>query len=217
MNLTDILKRRYATKKFDSSKKISSEDFQQIKAALRLSPSSVNSQPWHFFIAQTDAAKQRFMCATQPPYNANHSKILDASHVILFCVKTDLQYEYLETITKQEQKDGRFPTQEAMQAALGVRKFYADLHLIDKQDVQCWMQNQVYLNIGNLLLSAAILGIDAVPIEGVDLNALDLEFSLNSQKLTAVAVVALGYGAEDDFNAALPKSRLPEESLITFL
>jgi len=68
-----------------------------------------------------------------------------------------------------------------------------------------------------MTLSAGALGIDAVPIEGVDLDVLNQVFDLLSQGLKAVAVVALGYQAEDDFNAQLPKSRLPEEELFTCL
>ncbi len=217
MNLIDVVQSRYATKKFDPSKTINDADFEQIKALLRFSPSSVNSQPWHFIIADSATGKQRLAKAAQGPYNANEAKILDASHVILFCAKTEMSDEYIQKITDQEGLDGRFPKPEAKELALKVRGFYADLHRKEWNDTQCWMQKQVYLNIGNILLGAGVLGIDAVPIEGVDLEVLNREFELPEKGLSAVAVVALGYHAADDFNASLPKSRLPEAELFTLI
>lgn len=217
MNLTEILNARYATKKFDPNKRISDAKFAQIKALLRLSPSSVNLQPWHFLIAESDEGKARLAKGAEGQYAANNAKILNASHVVLFCAKTDLSDEYLEKILEQEASDGRIPTPEGKATVKKTRAFYADLHRKTFSDTQCWMQNQVYLNIGNLLLGAGVLGIDAVPIEGVDLATMNEEFNLTSKGLTALAVVALGYASKDDFNAQLPKSRFSEEALFTFL
>lgn len=217
MNIVEVAKARYATKKFDASKRISNEDFSQVKALLRLSPSSINSQPWHFIIADSTEGKQKIAKGAEGAYSANNPKILDASHVVLFCAKTEISDDYLQKITNQEELDGRFPKPEGKALALKVRGFYTDLHRQDWNDVECWIQKQVYLNIGTILLGAGTLGIDAVPIEGVDLDVLNQVFDLPSQALTAVAVVALGYQAEDDFNAQLPKSRLPEDELFTCL
>jgi len=217
MNLETLLHRRYATKKFDANQRLTDEQLTQIKLLLRLSPSSINSQPWHFVIANSEAGKSRIAKGAEGAYAANHPKIMDASHVVLFCAKTDISDDYLQKVTDQEDKDGRFPKPEAKEMALKVRSFYADVHRKEWDDVACWTQKQVYLNIGNLLLGAAMLGVDAVPIEGVDLDALNQEFDLSVQGLTAVAVVALGFHAEDDFNAQLPKSRFDEKDLFTFL
>jgi len=217
MNLVDIANARYATKKFDADKRISESDFAQIKTLLRLSPSSINSQPWHFIIASSNEGKQRLAKGAEGTYAANQPKILQASHVILFCAKNTISDDYLVHITEQEAEDERFPTPEAKEMALKVRGFYTDLHRKEWNDVPCWTQKQVYLNIGNTLLAAAVLGIDAVPIEGVDLAILDKEFGLQEKGFTSVAVVALGYHAADDANATLPKSRLPESELFTTL
>lgn len=217
MNIVEFAKARYATKKFDPAKKIANKDFTKIKELLRFSPSSVNSQPWHFYIAESQKGKQRLTVATQPPYAANEPKILDASHVVLFCAKTDISDEYLQSVTDKEDADGRFYTEDAKALAMQVRRFYADLHREDLDDVADWAQKQVYLNIGTLLLASATLGIDAVPIEGVDLQKLNQEFALADKGLSAVALVALGYRAEDDFNATLPKSRLSEDLIFSMI
>lgn len=217
MNILDVLQQRYATKKFAADKKISKGDFDKIKALLRYSPSSINSQPWHFIIADNDSAKTHFSLAAHGPYQANESKIKDASHVVLFCAKTDIDTEYLKKVTDQEDMDGRFATLEAKQQAIQVRQFYLDLHKAEPNDVEYWSQNQVYMNWGTVLLGAGMLGIDAVPIEGVDLAWLNNEFKLIEKGFTALGMLALGYRAEDDFNAKLPKSRLPDDDIFTFL
>jgi nitroreductase/dihydropteridine reductase len=217
MNLIEIAKSRYATKKFDASRRITDELFEQIKGLLRFSPSSVNSQPWHFVIADKPETKNRMSKGTQGVYSANEPKVLDASHVILFCVKTEINDDYLLHLLENEDKDGRFPNPESKEMVKKVRDFYADLHRKELNDVPSWLEKQVYLNLGTVLLGAGVLGLDAVPIEGVDVDLLNEEFGLSEQGYRAVALMALGYRAEDDFNATLPKSRLAEDEIFTVL
>ena len=217
MDLMEVMQRRYATKKFDPTKRILDSDFEQIKTLLRFSPSSVNSQPWHFIIAQTPQAKKRISKGTQGVYIANEAKVLDASHVILFCSKTDMSDEYLSDLLESEDKSGRFTQPESKQSVQKVRAFYADLHRVTLDDTQAWMEKQVYLNMGTVLLGAGMLGIDAVPIEGLDIAQLNQEFELTEKGLTAVAVIALGYRDKDDFNADLPKSRWSADKTMLIL
>ena len=217
MNLIDVAERRYATKVFESNKIIPDEVFTQIKALLRLSPSSVNSQPWHFIIAKSADAKKRLSRGTQGRFSSNESKVLNASHVILFCAKTQIDDAYLEQLLANEEKDGRFPETAAKDMVKNVRAMYVNMHRYELKDAQHWMEKQLYLNMGTILLAAGVLGVDAVPIEGCDANELNEEFGLLQKGYTAVAMIALGYHSEDDFNAVLPKSRFPEDELFTEL
>ena len=214
MNLIDVLEKRYATKEFDTDKKIPAQDIEQIKALLQLSPNSVNLQPWHFLIAETEQGKQRVAKSTEAfPFNT--SKVLEASHVVVFCSKTGVDDAYLAHVLAKEEADGRYPDPEFKDMMDGARKMFIDIHRYDYKDLPHWMEKQVYLNIGNLLLGAAILGIDALPMEGLDMKVLDQEFGLREQGLTAVCGVALGYRKNSDFNADLPKSRLAQTELFT--
>lgn len=217
MNLTEIANFRYSTKEFIADKKISDEDFQQIKSLMRMSASSVNAQPWHFIIANTDEGKSRISKGTQGMFIFNEAKVLNASHVILFCVKTDLTDDYLEHLLDVEDQDGRYAAQEHKDMMAGGRKLFADIHRNDLNDVRHWNEKQLYLNMGTVLLGAASLGIDAVPMEGIDAAALDAEFGLSEKGLAASAIISLGYRTETDFNADLPKSRLPEDEIFTVL
>lgn len=214
-NITEAMNWRYSTKEFDANKKISEADFQSLKDILRLSPSSTNIQPWHFVIADDEAGKARIAKGTEGMFEFNTAKVKDASHVIIFCSRIYADDEFLHEVLDKEEVDGRFAEPKSKEQMHQVRKMFLDIRRYEQKDEPHWLVEQVYLNMGALLLGAATLGIDAVPMEGADLKALDEEFDLRSKGYTAVAVIALGYRSEDDFNANLPKSRLSEASIIT--
>ena len=219
MKVTDILNWRYSTKEFDTTKKISDEDFEQVKALLQMSASSTNIQPWHFIVASTEEGKTRVAKGTQGFYGFNTQKVMDASHLIVLCAKTEVDDTYMQHLLEVEDKAGRYPNDEIKQMVYGARNLFANMHKYELKDQQHWMEKQVYLNMGNLLLGAAVLKIDALPMEGIDLKALDEEFSLREKGFTAVAVISLGYRKDSDFNTPdkTPKSRLPQEEILTLI
>lgn len=218
MQLIEALQRRYATKAFDSTKKLPNVVIEQLFALLRLSPSSTNIQPWHFVVASTEEGKARLAKGAGGSYSYNKSKILDASHVVLFCARTQIDDEHLQKVLAAEERDGRFTAKpEVKAAAHNTRLAYLNEHKFIKKDVPHWLEKQIYLNLGGFLLGAGLLGIDAVPMEGIDQALLDAEFDLNERDLTAVTAVALGYRADTDFNAGLPKSRLAADDIFTLI
>lgn len=219
MNIQEVLNWRYSTKDFDPSKKISNEDFEIIKTILRMSPSSTNLQPWHFVIASTEEGKKQMAKGAQGFFSFNEAKILKASHVVLFCSRITADDDYMQHVLEVEDKDGRFPNEQVKQGMNGGRNAFANIHKYDLKDLPHWMEKQVYLNIGNFLLGVATLGIDAVPMEGIDVKALDEEFGLREKGFTAITAVAIGYRSETDFNSTekTPKSRLPEKETITMI
>ena len=217
MNLKDVALSRYSTKEFDPAKKIPAEQFDHIKSLLRFSPSSVNSQPWHFIIADTPQGRERVSKSTQGMFAFNNDKVLNSSHVIVFCVKTDISDEYLERLLQAEEEDKRFVDPAVKETSKAGRATFVGIHRDQLKDADQWMEKQVYLNMGTILLGAGALGIDAVPIEGLDVQVVNEEFGLLDKGYRAVALVALGYRDENDFNAALPKSRLPEGEIFTEL
>lgn len=206
---------RYSTKVFDPSKKISGENFIKIKEILRMSPSSTNIQPWHFVIADDDAGKARIAKCTEEAHFFNTAKVMDASHVVVFCTRIHADDEYLQRVLDKEEEDGRFSEAQFKEQMHEVRKLFLNLHRHEFKDELHWLGKQVYLNMGAALLGAGLLGIDSVAMEGVDLSALDEEFDLRRKGYSAVAVVSFGYRKSDDFNANLPKSRLAEEVIFS--
>lgn len=217
MNLTTIINRRYSTKFFDPTKKITVEEFEQLKSLLQMSPSSVNIQPWHFVIASTEEGKKRMAKGVQGNYKFNENKILNASHVVLFCSKTNIDEAYKNKIAEWEAMAGRFPNEQIEQMTKDGRTLFSNIHKEILKDEQHWLEKQVYLNIGQFLLGAAVLGIDACPMEGIDIKILNEEFGLIEKGLTATIAVSLGFKTESDFNDPnkTPKSRLPFDEIIT--
>lgn len=209
MDIISVAKKRHSAKAFDSSRKLTAEQAENLKTLLQYSPSSTNSQPWHFIVASTDAGKARIAKSTAEGYAFNERKILDASHVVVFCAKTAMDDAWLEKVLNQEDADGRFATPEAKAGNGKGRVFFADLHRKQLKDDDQWMQKQVYLNVGNFLLGVGAMGLDAVPIEGFDAAVLDAEFGLKEKGYSSLVIVPVGYHSAEDFNASLPKSRLP--------
>jgi len=217
MKLNEALKYRYSTKKFDSEKKITQSDMQEIKDLLRLSPSSVNSQPWHFIIAESKEAKERISKSTGGFYAFNKEKVLDASAVVVFLSKKEMDDEHLSKLTAQEDKDGRFMNEEIKLQNDAGRKAFNNIHKKDLKDDYLWLEKQVYLNLGSFLIGLGVMGIDSVPMEGFDAKILSEEFDLDIKGLTPLVLVPIGYRSEEDYNANLNKSRLPEEDIFTLI
>ncbi|AOE85148.1 oxygen-insensitive NAD(P)H nitroreductase [Pseudomonas sp. TCU-HL1] len=217
MNPASLASQRYTTKAYDPSQRVPQATIDELLVLLRQAPSSVNSQPWHFVVARTDEGKARLAKGTQGAYAYNQPKVMDASHVILICARTDMTDAHLTQVLKQEEQDGRFRDGEARAGQDRTRQGYVNLHRYERKDLQHWMEKQAYLALGTLLLGAAALGVDATPMEGFDPQQLDVELGLREQGYTSVVLVALGRRSEKDFNAALPKSRLPAECVITTL
>ncbi|EIQ3775845.1 oxygen-insensitive NAD(P)H nitroreductase [Salmonella enterica] len=215
MDIVSVALQRYSTKAFDPSKKLTAEEADKIKTLLQYSPSSTNSQPWHFIVASTEEGKARVAKSAAGNYTFNERKMLDAYHVVVFCAKTAMDDAWLERVVDQEDADGRFATPEAKAANDKGRRFFADMHRVSLKDDHQWMAKQVYLNVGNFLLGVAAMGLDAVPIEGFDAEVLDAEFGLKEKGYTSLVVVPVGHHSVEDFNAGLPKSRLPLETTLT--
>lgn len=214
MNIATISEKRYTTKAYDASKKISEEKLQQIYTLLRNSPSSVNSQPWHFIVVSSDETKTKILPAFS---DFNQARVANASQAIIFCAKTPLDEEHLQSLLAQEQKDGRYANEEAKAAQDKGRHYFVNLNSSTPKDQRVWEEKQIYIALGTLLLGAATLEINATPIEGFDTAKLDEILNLSSKGLASVVVACIGYHSEDDFNAKLPKSRLPAEQIFTFI
>ena len=214
MELLEALNARYSTKEFDTSKKISDDNLKIIEQLLQLAPSSTNIQPWHFIVATTDDGKKRIAKGTEGFYSFNEHKVLDAPAVIVFSTRNDINHEFLAHLLEKEDQDGRFPKNIGKDETDAARRLFVDIHKFDYKDLQHWAEKQVYLNFGSFLLGVAELGMDAIPMEGLNMKVLDEEFGLRDKGFTSTLVVAVGYRKDSDFNSSLPKSRLAIEDII---
>ncbi len=217
MDLLSILQQRYSTKAYDSSKKIPQAQFEELLALIRLTPSSINIQPWHFMIAVEQSAKQRIAESLIGNYAYNASKVLDSSHTLVFCSKTDIDETYLQQLNNQENLDGRFKDLASQQQRHQSLQNYVQHYHQSQGDISRWTENQTFIALGQLLTTAALKGIDATPIGGFNAEILSQQLKLDTLGLKPSVIVALGYRSDSDFNAKLPKSRLDESEIFSYI
>lgn len=215
-DISNYVKTRYTAKKYDPNKKISAENIKKIKEMLRLAPSSTNSQPWHFIITSSKEEKEKIAKSTKN-YPFNTKAILDASHVIVFCSRNEIDEKYLRKVLEQEDQDGRYNKHPEMKEKMHAgRSGFVNLHKDRFKDLPHWVDKQVYLNSGAFLLGVAALGIDATAMEGFDMEILDEEFNLKEKGYRSILVIPIGYhNPETDSNAKRPKSRLKLSEVLT--
>lgn len=214
-DIASLARLRYTTKAFNPERRIPEAQIEQLCELLRNAPSSVNAQPWHFVIASSPEARARVGRAIQDRFLFNDAKVRNASHVIVLCARNTVDDAHLSAVLEQEQADGRFPTPESRVMQDNSRRGYVDMLQNVKRNERAWIERQVYIALGTLLLGATAIGIDTCTMEGFDGVVLDDELGLSARGLSSVVLVALGYRAENDFNATLPKSRLTDERVFT--
>lgn len=204
---------RYTTKKYDNTKKISQEDLDVIFEALRLSASSINSQPWKFIVLASESAKQRMHNTFANNFQFNQPHILDSSHTILIAHNPRYKKEnYIEVIDKAIE-DGRTKAEDR-DGALGAFVF-AEMNTDENGVTTPWTKAQTYIALGNLLHTLARLKIDSTTMEGIDVELVNKEFAKELDGYECHLAVAIGYHLpEEDYNAALPKSRRSMESVL---
>ena len=134
MHILDAARQRYATKLYDPARKVPPEVVADLLEVLRLAPSSVNSQPWHFFVAESAEARGRIARSMEPrnPYNADKTRA--ASHVVVFCARTHLPDAHLDNVLAHEAAAGRFASPEARAQRTAVMNEYVRLHQETRHD-----------------------------------------------------------------------------------
>lgn len=213
MDALTVARTRYTTKHYDASRRISDEDFAKLLEILRLAPTSVNSQPCRYFIADTDQAKQKILPAV---LDFNRDRVRNASHVVIFTVPTRVTDAGLREILTQEERDGRFGTSAEIKAQQDAgRRHFVGLHQVSTSELVAWESRQAYIAQGFALMAAASMGIDSTPIEGADFAFLDEILGLGQKSLTSIFMMSFGYRDPNDANARRPKSRLPAETIFT--
>lgn len=218
MNLTTITQTGHMTKAFDPDRRIPQETMDKLLEFLRFSASSVNVQPWHFFVASTQEGKERIAKEMRPEHVPNDVKVVNASHVIVFCTRMSLPTGYLDTLLNKEERDGRFDSVSAKKRWGDDVRDWVNLHEYDYKDLQHWMEKQTYMALGMLLVAAAEFDIDVSAIEGFDPRRLDAKLGLREKGFTSSVLLALGYrDVKKDYAVHSPKSRLSKEELFTFI
>lgn len=206
MNILNDLKWRYATKKFDSSKKISQDDIDSILKAFNLTASSYGLQPVKLVVLQDELKQEELV-----NFSMMQQQVKDASHVLVFCIDTDINEEKITEYFNLVKEIRNTPDN----ILDPFKKFLiADFKLKTQEEIEAWAKNQAYLAMGNLLTICAMLKIDSCPMEGFNPEKFDEILGLDKLKLKSVLVMPIGYRSEEDFMASLKKVRKPIEDMI---
>lgn len=198
---------RYATKKFNPVRKIPVATWAALEQALVLSPSSYGLQPYHFVVVNDPELRKRLRAVSW-----DQPQVTDASHFIVFARKLLLTEGDVEKFVNL--------TTDTRGLTRGSLKGYFDMMVGDLVKgprsalIREWTARQTYIALGNLLTCAALLGVDACPMEGFDAAKYDEILGLTAQGYGATNVCALGYRAADDKYAVAKKVRFPACELI---
>ncbi len=208
-SILSSLRWRYATKKFDSSKKVSAEDLANIKEAINLTPSSYGLQP--FKVLQIDNPELR---AKIQPAAWGQTQIVDASHLFVFAHLTDIGEKEVAAYMQNKADRSGFD----VSALKGYQDFIVGKigEMSDARKSE-WNARQAYLAVSTALTAAADLNIDACPMEGFELEQLNEILGLKEKGLSAAVIVALGYRSEEDETQNAPKIRKAEKDLFEIL
>jgi nitroreductase len=196
---------RYATKKFDATKKISNVDLANLKEAIRLTASSYGLQPYKVIIVENPDLRAQLQ-----PVSWGQSQIVDASHLLVFANIINFGEKEIDTTIHNMANTRNLP----LEALQGYGDFMKSKLVSLPEDVKnTWTSKQTYLALGNLMNAAAELKIDVTPMEGFEPEKYNEILGLDKLGLNASLVATIGYRHEEDATQHYAKVRKSEEEL----
>jgi nitroreductase len=198
---------RYATKQFDPQRQISPADWAALEEALVLTPSSFGLQPWKFVVVTDPALRAKLV-----PASWGQPQVAEASHLVVFARRMNFSEADVDAHVRRISAV-RGVTAEALAGYLNMMV----TSLFKGRDAAArthWADLQIYIALGNFLTCAALLGIDACPMEGIEPAKYDEILGLTALGLGAVVVATAGYRAATDKYAALKKVRFAAQDVI---
>ena len=200
---------RYATKKFDATKKITTEDLDTLKEAIRLSSSSYGLQPYKVILVENPELRAKIQ-----PSAWGQSQIIEASHLIVFANEINFGTTGIDNYIKNASETRSIPA-ESLQGYADFMK--ANITALPEDIRNNWTAKQTYLALGNLLNAAAELKIDVTPMEGFVPTEVNEILGLEALGLNATLIATLGYRHEEDATQYYKKVRKSNEDLFITL
>ncbi len=209
MNLVESLKWRYATKKFESSKKISKENLEYLKEAVSLIPSSYGLQPYKVLVIENPAIRGKLREAAwgQP-------QLTEASQIFLFCNYTAMEPEKIDEFLKMGAAINNYDAASTKEYGDMMKGQMASM---TSEQIINWTSKQTYIALGSLLAAASELRIDSCPMEGFDKAKFDEILGLKAKGLTASVIGAVGYRSAEDIHQFQKKVRKPISELFEII
>jgi len=200
------LRWRYATKKFDPTRKVPTDVWSKLEQAVVLAPSSYGLQPWKFIVVTNPEVRKQLH-----PASYNQPQILDASQLVVFAAKNpptpaDVELHIARTAQVRGLKTEVLEDYK--------KRMLGSLSHMTEADAFTWAARQCYIALGVFLSSAALFGVDACPMEGFQAAKYDEILGLKTKGLGSVVIATAGYRAGDDPAATLTKSRFDVNDVI---
>jgi nitroreductase/dihydropteridine reductase len=199
MNVIEKLQWRYATKKFDSERKLGQDSIDTLKKAFDLTATSYGLQPIKLVIVSDDAVKEQLL-----PHSWNQKQVVQASHVLVFCVETNVDESYIKGYFERVKNERNTPDEVLSPFRASLIKSFEKM---TDEDKYVWASKQAYLAMGNLLTVCSMIDIDACPMEGFIPAKYDEILALKERGLSSVLAMPVGYRAEDDMFSTFKKVR----------
>lgn len=197
---------RYAVKKFDPTRKVSSVDWHALEQSLILSPSSFGLQPWKFFVVKTPEIRQQLV-----EFSWGQTQVVEASHLVVLAIKTDVNEAYVDHYIERTAELRQMSPEDLAPFAKVIKDF---LNRMSKEELNAWAKLQVYIALGQLMTSAAHLGIDTCPMEGFSPEKYDQVLGLKEKGYSASVLCPVGYRDPEDPYAKNAKVRFTHEEMI---
>lgn len=202
----DKLKWRYATKNFDSNRILSEEKLDVLKQTFNLTATSYGLQPVKMVVVSNPEIKEQLM-----PLTYNQPQVRDASHVLVLCVESEIDKNFIVDHFKRVENTRKTPREILDRFERNLLDIFVGW---DQDQVKNWMTNQLYLTLGALLTVCAVEKIDSCPMEGFLPKEYDRLLGLDKMGLESVIVLPVGYRDESDFFLSLKKVRRGVDELI---
>jgi hypothetical protein len=197
---------RYATKKFNPEKILSSEKIDILKEAFNLTATSYGLQPLKMVVVRNKELQEKLKSASW-----NQQQLNTASHVLVICIEKKVDKDFIEQYFKRV-KHLRETPDEVLEP---FKKSLLDsFESKAEEEVHAWALNQAYLSLGTLLTVCATEEIDACPMEGFEPDKYDELLNLEAHNLKSVLALPVGYRAEDDMFSEFKKVRRPLDEVI---
>jgi nitroreductase len=204
--ILDSLNWRYATKVFDATKTIPAETWSALEESLILTPSSFGLQPWKFLIITDKALREQLV-----EHSWNQRQVADCSHLVVMLAKKNMLEADVDKLLHRivEVRGG---TADALAGYKGM--MMGSIGAAPPEYLAQWSKNQAYIALGQLMGTAALLGIDTCPMEGFVATKYDEILGLTGTDYTTCVLLPVGYRSSDDKYASLPKVRFEAKDVI---
>jgi nitroreductase len=209
----DKIMRKHLTRAFDRDRVIPEDTLTKFLAFVRSTPTSLNLQAWRLYVLSTAESKERLASSLGERFEGgNRSKVVDASHAIIFTTLAEVTESHLKTVFTQENVDDRFPDGEIRGNWQESVRDFIDWRTYNFKDIPHWMEKQTYMIVGLAMMAAAELGIEALPLEGFDPHTVDAEFKLREDGYSTTLLLSLGYPDTNQVSKK-PISRLTSDRI----